>query len=500
MDQPLRNLYWIGRRFTLRTKEKAITLVGSGRSPLAIVLLLAWPIFLEQILTTLVGYADTAMVGSLGATATAAVSISNSVIMLVNGSIMAMGVGVTALVSRSIGANELEIAKKLIRHTVLLLLYLGLPIGIILGLLSRMIPLWMGAEPDVLEAATQYNIITAFGRPFQIASMLFCSVYRGCGDTKTPLWINSGVNVLNVIGNFFLIYPTRPVEILGLSFYIPGAGWGVNGAAAATALSMMIGGIIAVALVFFRESPFRISLRQSYKVDWLLTRQIFHISFPAIMERLCMSGAQIVITASIASLGTITIAANTVYLTAESIAYMPGFAFATAVTTLVGQALGAEKPKLAEKYAYTCLFSSMVVMVFAGAILFFFAGPLVNIFTPDQQVIALASQCLCIVAFLEPPQSGAQVLAGALRGAGDTLWPLIITIAGMWGIRAIGAVICIRFLGMGLPAACTCMLIESFLRLLLFWLRFRTGKWKHAIQKIQTSDSRTENKPVAENG
>ena len=155
---------------------------------------------------------------------------------------------------------------------------------------------------------------------------------------------------------------------------------------------------------------------------------------------------------------------------------------------------------LAEKYAYTCLFSSMVVMVFAGAILFFFAGPLVNIFTPDQQVIALASQCLCIVAFLEPPQSGAQVLAGALRGAGDTLWPLIITIAGMWGIRAIGAVICIRFLGMGLPAACTCMLIESFVRLLLFWLRFRTGKWKHAIQKIQTSDSHTENKPVAENG
>ncbi|MFR8001728.1 MAG: MATE family efflux transporter [Hydrogeniiclostridium sp.] len=482
----------------MQSKQKSAVLFDGNRSTVATVLLLAWPIFLEQILTTLVGYADTAMVGTLGATATAAVSISNSVIMLVNGSIMAMGVGITALVSRSIGSNDLDISKKLVRHTVLLLLYIGLPIGIILGLLSHMIPLWMGAEPDVLEAATQYNIITAFGRPFQIASMLFCSVYRGCGDTKTPLWINSGVNILNVIGNFFLIYPTRPVNILGLSFYMPGAGWGINGAAAATAFSMAVGGVIAVALVFCRESPFRISLKQSYRVDWRLTRQIFRISFPAIMERLCMSGAQIVITASIASLGTITVAANTVYLTAESIAYMPGFAFATAVTTLVGQALGAGKPKLAEKYAYTCLLSSILVMVVAGAGLFFFAGPLVSIFTPDQQVIALASQCLCIVAFLEPPQSGAQVLAGALRGAGDTVWPMIITIAGMWGIRAIGAVICIRFLGMGLPAACTCMLIESFVRLVLFWLRFRTGKWKHAIQRIETSDTKEEETPWAE--
>ena len=198
-------VYWIGRRQNLQSKQKSVVLIDGNRSTVATVLLLAWPIFLEQILTTLVGYADTAMVGVLGATATAAVSISNSVIMLVNGSIMAMGVGITALVSRSIGSNDVDIAKKLVRHTVLLLLYIGLPVGIILGLLSRMIPLWMGAEPDVLEAATQYNMITALGRPFQIASMLFCSVYRGCGDTKTPLWINSGVNVLNVIGNFFLI-------------------------------------------------------------------------------------------------------------------------------------------------------------------------------------------------------------------------------------------------------------------------------------------------------
>lgn len=476
----------------MHSKHHIINAADGSRPPLLTVLLLSWPIFLEQILTTLVGYADTAMVGSLGAVATASVSISNSVIMLVNGVIMAMGVGVTALVSRSVGAEDLQMAKKLIRHTVLILLYLGLPIGIVLGLMSRLIPLWMGAGSDIIEPATQYNIITAFGRPFQIASMLFCSVYRGCGDTRTPLWINGGVNILNVIGNFFLIYPTRQMDFLGWEITMPGAGWGVNGAAASTAVSMILGGLIAVGLVFVKETPLRISFRESYRVDWVLTRQIFKISFPAIMERLCMSGAQVVITAAIASLGTITIAANTVYLTAESIAYMPGFAFATAATTLVGQALGAKQHKLAEKYTYTSLWSSMIVMTIAGACLFLFATPLVSIFTPDRQVIVLAAQCLCIVAFLEPPQTGATVIAGALRGAGDTLWPLIITIVGMWGIRAVGAVICIRVLGMGLPAACVCMLIESFVRLALFWLRFRTGKWKHAIKKIESSDEKEE--------
>ena len=276
----------------------------SRRAPLVTVLLLAWPIFLEQILTTLVGYADTAMVGSMGAAATASVSISNSVVMLLNGSVMSLGVGISALVARSVGARDYDLAKKLIRHTVLLLLCVGLPVGLILMALHGAIPRWMGAEADVLPLASRYNLIVAFGRPFQIASMLFCSVYRGCGDTRTPLFINSGVNVLNVIGNFFLIYPTRVVSFLGLSFTMPGAGWGVAGAATATAVSMAAGGTFATLLMFLRESPFRISLKEDYRPDWKLARQILRISLPAMMERLTMSSAQVVITSSIASLGT----------------------------------------------------------------------------------------------------------------------------------------------------------------------------------------------------
>ena len=160
-------------------EERRAILLDESRSPVRNIIWLAWPIFLENVLSTLVSYADTAMVGALGAYATASVSISNSVVFLFNGTILALGVGVTALISQSIGAQDYDLTKKLARHAVLILLYLGLPIALLLGLGSRLIPLWMGAGPDIIDYAARYNTIVAFGRPFAIASMLIFSAMRG---------------------------------------------------------------------------------------------------------------------------------------------------------------------------------------------------------------------------------------------------------------------------------------------------------------------------------
>ena len=467
-------------------KRKKLDILDENASPLRNIIWLAWPIFLENVLSTLVSYADTAMVGVIGKHATAAVSISNSVVFLLNGVIMSLGVGVTALISQSIGAGDQELTKKLTRHALLILAYLGLPITIILGVLHRLIPLWMGAGEDILDLAASYNLIVTFGRFFSIASMLIFSAMRGCGDTKTPLRINILVNVINVIGNFLLIYPTRELSIFGLfSFTMPGAGWGVNGAAAATAVSMAYGGIQAITILFHKKnSPMHIPLRGDYRLDTALMLRIFKISIPAMAERVCMSGANVVISRSIASLGTVAIAANTVYVTAESIAFMPGFAFSAAATTLVGQSLGARKPDLADRYMRTCVLTSIVVMTCAGAGLFFFGRYIVVLFSQDAEVLALATQCLQIAALLQPAQTGATVFAGGLRGAGDTLWPMLITASGMWFFRALlGAIVCITILGYGLPAAVGCMVIDSYVRIVLFYLRVRTGKWKNAPAK-----------------
>lgn len=462
-------------------EKRQLDLTNENIHPIKIIAWLAWPVFLEQILTTLVSFADTAMVGALGPNATASVSISNSVVFLLNGAVMALGVGITAYVARSVGAKDYEAAKAYIRHALLILLCLGVPLSILMVAMHRVIPAWMGADPEILDTAAQYVLITSAFRVFALATMMLSSVFRGIGDTKTPLYINAGVNVLNVVGNYLLINPSHTVDVFGLSLWIPGAGWGVAGAAASTGFSWMVGGSLMAILLFTRKGPTQIHLRDSWKPDWALIKRVVKLSVPAVLERICMSSAGIISAKAIASLGTAVIAANSVFSTAESMSFMPAMAFQTSCTTLVGQSLGAKKPKLAEKYVWYNIGLGAVLLSFAGVILFVFSEQLCGLFTPDAEVRALAAQSLRIVSFVQPIQSMAWIFAGALRGAGDTKWPFYITAICNWGIRTLGVVICIYVLGLSLPATIVCMCLDNTARCIWMWLRFRTGKWKTAI-------------------
>lgn len=463
--------------------KKKMDLTDESRSPIWVICWLAWPLFLEQILTTLVSFADTAMVGALGVNATASVSISNSVVFLINGAVVAMGVGLTAYVARCVGAKDYEGAKAYIRHAFYTLLGLGLPLSIAMVLLHRQIPAWMGAEAIIMDDASMYVLITSCFRLFGMATMVLASVYRGRGDTKTPLYINIGVNILNVVGNYLLINPSHTINIGSLAIPMWGAGWGVAGAAASTGFSWFVGGSLLALGLFVKDDPTKLTFRECFKLpDFALLKRVLHVSFPAMLERICMSSSGIVVTKCIASLGTTVVAANTVYGTAESMSFMPAFAFATAATTLVGQSLGANKPKLAEKYTYTTVAMGAVIMGIAGVCLYVFAEPLVRLFTPDAEAIAIAKDCLHIVAFVQPIQTAAWIFAGGLRGAGDTKWPFYITAVCNWAIRTLGAFLCIRVFDMGLPQAVVCMCLDNTARCIWMWARFKGGKWKHVIQ------------------
>lgn len=468
--------------------KQKLDLTDERQSSFKVILYLAWPLFLEQILSTLVSFADTAMVGSLGATATAAVSISNTFVFLINGAVMALGVGITAYVARSVGAKDYDAAKAYIRHALLLLALVGLPLALVPLALYKQIPLWMGASPDFLEQAQEYLFITSAFRIFTMAMMVLGSVFRGRGDTKTPLRINIVVNILNIVGNYLLIHGNHTIHLsidfLHIDWAIPmiGAGLGVKGAALSTGISWLLGGATLAIMLFAKKDPTQISLKDSFKPDLALIKRVVTLSIPAMLERICMSASGIVVTKSIATLGTASVAANAVYSTAESLSFMPAFAFATAATTLVGQSLGARKPDLAKRYAWHTVFISVFVMLLAGAGLYIFANPLVRFINADPAVVTIAERCLRIVAFVQPIQVIAWILAGALRGAGDTKWPFYITAAGNWLIRALGAVLCIRVFHLGLAEAVACMCFDQAARALFMYLRFRTGKWMYAIQ------------------
>ena len=467
-------------------KRSRVDIFDESKTPLQIIVLLAWPIFLEQILTTLVTYVDTAMVGSLGAYATAAVSISNPALFLITGAVLAMGIGITAMVARNMGAGDIQMVKRVVRQAVLIIVFMGVPLCVLYGFLNRIIPQILGAGPDVIDHAAAYNLIVACGRPFAMGQMVLSSVFRGVGDTKTPLKINITANLFNIIGNYFFIYDTHMVtwNLFGAStsFMMPGLDMGVAGAALSTAISMVLGGVASFWIIFKRPSVVQIRIKDGFKVEWPLMKQIGRISLPSVMERFSMQTAGMIITSTVASLGTVALAANSLYVTAESIVFMPAFAVSSAATTLTGQFLGAKQPDKAQSFVYRICRYSIAIFAVMGAALFIFAEPLIGMFTPDPEVIELATRCLRVVALIQPVQALAFVFAGSLRGAADTWATLIIVAISNWAVRLSLTVICIRVMGFGLVEVCYCMCIDMVVRALLFFLRFRSGKWKTAYK------------------
>ena len=463
--------------------HNTLDLLDERRKPIYTILMLVWPVVLEQLLVTLVQSIDTAMVGSLGASATASVSISMAPMFLINGVMMAFGTGFTVLIARSVGARDYDRSRSLIRQALTTILLLGTPIALLSYRLSYYIPLWMGAEPDVLVLATQYNKIMAIGVLFRGLTMTLTAVYRGFGDTKTPMYINMGVNLINVCGNYLLINQPHNVTLFGRTFHIWGAGWGVAGAAAASIFSIIVGAVLLLGITLKRPSLMQISFRENFRLQKEDVREVIRISLPAMFERFTMSGASIIISSTVASLGTVAIASNSIASTGESFCYMPAFAFGTAATTLMGQCLGAGRTDLAEKYIKACNKVGGTLMGVFCTILFIFSRQVVSLFTPDPQVIEIAGGLLKILATIEIPYLIALVHSGALRAAGDTKSVFYITAISMWGVRALGATICVRLLGMNIYSVCVCMCTDNVIRMLMFAYRYKQNKWKEAANK-----------------
>ncbi|MGI6200333.1 MAG: MATE family efflux transporter [Christensenellales bacterium] len=443
------------------------------------VLHLAWPTIFENLMTTMVSYVDTAMVGSLGALATAAVAINSSPMWMINSTISAVAVGGTVLVAQAIGAQEPERASDVSRQCLSLSLAFGLlfcALGVCLG---PFIPVWMGAQSDVIPLAMNYIRIVALGFIPHFMGLVMSAVLRGAGDMRTPMIVNLITNVLNIIGNFLLIFPTRPVSLFGLTFTMWGAGLGVAGAAASTAFATATSGVL-ILLAFLRPKRRmrQLTLKGSYRPRPDILRKVFKVGLPAALERLSISIGQIFYLRLVSGLGTISLAAHHLAVNAESISYMPATGFQTAATTLVGQSMGAQEPDKAKRYGNITFALGTAVMCVAGLVLFLLPRQLMGIFTQDAAVIDAGASALRIVAFSEPFFGASIILSGALRGGGDTRWPFLISLAAMWGVRLGSAWVFAYGLGWGLNGAWLGMALDLIVRGVWMIVRFERGKWK----------------------
>lgn len=432
---------------------------------------LAWPTMLEEMMQTAVQYIDTAMVGTLGTQATAAVGATSTVNWLIGSTISAVGVGFLSFVSRACGAGDTKRAGKAASQAVLTVLVLGLLFTALTLGLSGKVPVWMQVDPAIRGLASQYFFILYTPMLARTAIIIFGTLLRSAGDTKTPMRVGFLVNVINVVLNFLLIYPTR--NFMGIT--LPGAGLGVIGAAVASASAFAVGGI-CITVALWRH-PVISPKGQSLRPDWEVLRPCLRVALPNSLQRFGTSLGYVAFAAMINSLGDVATAAHTIANTVESAFYIPGYGMQTAAATLAGNALGARDNRRIQDLARMILFIEVSLMIVSGSLLFVFAPNMMGLFSNDPQVISLGATVLRMVAVSEPFYGVSIIIEGMMQGMGNTLMPFVCSVSGMWGIRIVGTFIFTQLLGMGLISAWACMIAHNLLLFTMFVIYYVTGRW-----------------------
>ena len=453
----------------MKTNKTSIFKDSAGHPKLymiAVIWALAWPTMLEQLMQTAVQYIDTAMVGSLGTQATAAVGSTTTVNWLIGSTISALSVGFLSFIARAHGAGDRKAGSRAAAQAVLAVLISGVLFTVITLSLSGVIPVWMQVDESIQKLAAQYFFIIYVPMLPRTASTIFGTALRAAGDTKSPMKIGILMNVINIILNFVLIYPTRTVTLFSTSFTVYGAGMGVIGAAFASAIAFTVGGIMITVVLF--KHPMISPRGTSLRPDMEILGPCLRVAIPNMLQRFGTSLGYVAFAAMINSLGEISTAAHTIANTVESAFYIPGYGMQTAAATLAGNAYGANDKKKMDDLGAMFIPIVTILMIFSGACLFAFAPELMQIFSKSDDVVTLGTTVLRMVAVSEPFYGFSIIVEGFMQGVGRTKAPFVYNIIGMWGVRIVGTFLLTQLLGMGLVAAWGCMIAHNMLLFVLY--------------------------------
>ena len=416
--------------------------------------MLAVPTLIEQILSTLLQYVDTAMVGHLGERATASVSVTTSIGWLVGSIAYAVGTAVLALISRAYGADDRQKGHKIANQALLLTLICGIILGVTSIVLSPFIPKWMGVEKAIRHQASMYFTIISIPMVFRVATAILGSAVRATQNTKTPMLITLSSNLLNIVLNYLLIYP---------------AGLGVTGAAIASAISFTIGGTLMFVLFIRTEFlyPGGRKTGLSLRPDPEILKEIGRIGIPVMGTAIVSCTGYVVFAGLVSGMGTTIFAAHAIAVTAEEIFYIPGYGLRTATSALVGAALGEKNERKLMIYCRLSVALTVGMMFLSGLILFFVAEPLMRVFTSSQSVIELGSRMLRLVAFSEPFFGLMVVMQGIMNGMGRTRYPFFVEAFSMWGVRILLTTLTIHVWHLSLQEVWYCMIADNVCKALL---------------------------------
>ena len=459
---------------------------------------LAWPAIAENALQTLLGIVDTAVVARLGTAALSGVGAAQQLVWVLTTALIAISMGTTVLIARFVGARERDQANGVLRQSLIMAVVFSALLAPV-AFLSHPMMTALGLTPEAAEEGATYLGITLMGGVFLVIMFVASAALRGAGDTRTPMLVTGLINVINAILAVELVFGgAQASSVLSgwLGVPVPGLDWipamGVAGSAWATVISRALGMVILLGVFFLPGSALKVArIGLSWLPDFDLIRRMLKIGIPSALEQMFMSFGILVYSFLVIGMGEVVFATSRLALNAVFLSQMPGFGFAMAATTLVGQSLGAHSPKRALLGAQLATRSAVVWMGIMGVVFFFFGETILRIFTDDHRLLDLGAEALQVIAFNQPFLAIAFVLAGALRGAGDVRYPMWVTTIAVWAVRLPtgaflglpvlcipGTSACVPGLGLGLPGIYGALIVESVLRAGLLYWRFREGKWQ----------------------
>ena len=466
-------------------KDSLLRLIRDGqplslKQQLRLTLALSIPAILANASAVVMQFIDAAMVGQLGADDSASVGLMGTTNWLFEGVLSAFAAGYAVQVAHLLGAKRSVDARQVVRQAIVVCLIFSLMLAGFGLMICRPLPVWLGAQPHIRAHATLYFGTFMLFVPFFMLDIVASSMLRSSGNMRIPSMLNILMCVLDVVFNFFLIFPTRQVTLLDQSMTMPGAGLGVVGAALGTACAGLVVAMLMMYYLVFRSSELRLTIdRGTFKPTWKTFRKAIGISTPMGLQHIMMCSASIVITGIVAPLGSIALAANSFGITAESLCYMSGYGIGDAATTLIGQSLGAGRKRLTRSFAWITVFLGMFIMGVMAVFMYVFATQLMGLMSPVPEVVELGARCLRVEAWSEPLFAAAIICYGVFVGAGYTMVPCGINLVSMWMVRL--GLSALMVTTMGLYGVWMAMAIELCFRGTVYLLWLSSKRWMRTV-------------------
>ena len=437
------------------------------------ILRLAWPVVLQQAYRSVLFYVDMLMVGRLGATAMAAIGVAGPMIWTLSTVLGALAVGTTAVIARNTGAGDAARSRRDAGA--------ALGMAVVAGAACTLAG-WFGSpalaelfaiegSPEATAMSARYMQVVSLGFIPMLVELTGSAVLRGAGNTRVAMLAALVANLLNVAGNYALIFGNWGFEPRG-----------VVGAAISTAIAFGAEGALILAFLFSRASPVRLRPRDLWNVSRESVARILRLSLPAAVEPLILQTGFLGYTRIVTGLGVTSMAAHRAGIAVESASFLPGYGFAIACGAIVGQCLGAAHPAQAERACRETMRITIYLMSVLGIAFLVVPEFLVGLFLPGEPAaIRLGALSLATAAFEQPFMAAAMVLGGALRGAGDTRSPVLVAMVGMWAVRLPMAYLLAVTYGMGLVGIWITMTLDWSVRAVVFWILYKRGRWRTLV-------------------